>query len=537
MRNFIKKEIEKVVGKADFDVFRSENFGDYSSNVAMVLNKDPENLKNKISNLKSDFISKIEVAGPGFLNFYLKDEVFIKNISDILKTKEKYGSNNLLKGQKIIVEYTDPNPFKEFHIGHLMSNAIGESITRILEISGAKIKRISYGGDVGLHVAKAIWGKLQKPEMAWGEAYVYGTSNYENNKEEIDELNKTIFEKKDKEINNLYEQGKELSITHFQEMFKRLGTRFDKNIWESEVTRDAIDVVKIGLDKKILEYSDGAVVFKGEQYGLHTRVFVNSKGIPTYEAKDLGLGIKKYEMFSFDKSIIVTGNEQNDYFKVLFKTIDLIKPEIAHKTSHIGHGMLRFASGKMSSRKGNVITAAFLIDNIKTLVFEKIAGRGFDNSEKEKIAEHVSLAAIKYSILKQSPGNDIIFDLKKSISFEGNSGPYLQYTYVRAMSVLKIAEEKKIKASIDVKNIEITDVEKILYRFPEIVEEAQEKCAPNYICSYLIELAHCFNSYYSKFKIVSGDAESPYRISLTKAVAITIKNGLNLLAISAPEKM
>ena len=548
LREILKHEIVEAVKKlfdkeVDFGVFCGDKHADYSSNAAMVLG-NPKETADKIKEelLKSEtvhnYCSKIEIAGQGFLNFFIKDNVFIKNIGDILKAKEKYGSNNSLEGKKIMIEYTDPNPFKEFHIGHLMSNTIGESIARLFEAQAAIVKRACWQGDVGLHVARAIWGKLQKPEMGWGEAYVYGTLNYENNKEEIEGINKKIFLRSDEEINELYKKGREESLEHFEEIYKILGTKFDYYFFEGKEGIDGKPIVEEFLKKGIFEESDGAIVFRGEKYGLHTRVFINSQGLPTYEAKELGLNKAKFDKESeLEQSIIVTANEQSDYFKVVLKTMEQIFPDIAKKTKHIAHGILRFASGKMSSRKGNVITGESLIERVKKLAFGKIKERDFSKQEKEKIAEVAAVGAIKYSILKQAIGGDIVYDFDKSISFEGDSGPYLQYAYVRAKAVLKIAREKGIEKTTSAENIEITEVEKILYQFPEIVEDAREKYAPNYICAYLVSLAHAFNSYYEKFKIISNETESSYRISLTEAVAITLKNGLHLLGISAPEKM
>jgi len=518
-------------------------------------------------------IAKIEVVG-NFINFYLSKEFFVKSIEEILDKGEKCGENDLYKNQKIIIEYTDPNPFKEFHIGHLMSNSIGEAISRIIEVGGADIKRLSYGGDVGLHVAKSIFVVLAQKELLekiknadektqikfWAESYVSGNNQYEDNpeaKEKIDELNKIIFEKSNPEINELYEWGRELSIKYFQEMFKRLDTHFDKNIWESEVTEDALKAVELGLQKNILEQSEGAVVFKGENWGLHTRVFVNSKGVPIYEAKELGLGIKKFEDFSFDKSIVITGNEQNEYFKVVLKATELIKPEVSGKTVHIGHGMLRFASGKMSSRLGNVITAEDLIEQVKEKILEKMNKAKFDSDPpspkatdgqgKNDVAEIVAIGAIKYSILRQAIGGDIIFDFDKSISFEGDSGPYLQYAYVRANSVLEKAKseilnsksETNSKSKIQIPETwEITELERHLYKFEEVVERAGVEFSPHYIVTYLTELASIFNSFYASNKIIDeGDPTSPYKIALTQAVAHTLKSGLNLLAIKVPERM
>jgi arginyl-tRNA synthetase len=461
----IKKWIGDTLGIAEVDFaveYPAEMaFGDYSTNVAMVCakteKKNPKELAEEfvkiLNEKKLPEVEKIIVAGPGFINLFLTPKVFAEVVSEAVKTGKNVGKNKNLEGQKILVEYTDPNPFKEFHIGHLMSNAIGEAISRIIEAEGARVIRLSYGSDVGLHVAKAIFIVLsQKEKIAevknksskeqlefWADAYVAGSTQYEENesaKKEIDELNKIIFDKSDKEINELYDWGREVSILHFQQIFKILGTKFDKNIWESEVSEEALVVVKEGLEKKILEHSEGAVIFKGENYGLHTRVFVNSKGIPVYEAKELSLAMKKIKEFNFDKSIIITGNEQNDYFKVLLKVMDLLKPEWANKTVHIGHGMLRFASGKMSSRKGNVITGISLLSDVREMVMEKMEGREMSPEQKEKVAGEVAVGAIKFSILKQANGKDIIFDFQKSVSFEGDSGPYLQYSAVRANSIL-----------------------------------------------------------------------------------------------------
>jgi arginyl-tRNA synthetase len=517
----------KDLKNGDYSFFAAKNANEFGR--ALSENKIPE-------------IAEVKVVG-NFINFYLSKNFFAESVEEINEKGAAFAKGYGAQG-KTIIEYTDPNPFKEFHIGHLMSNSIGEAISRIIENNGSEIKRLSYGGDIGLHVAKTIWGKMQKMEMSWGEAYVFGNNKYEddeNAKKEIDELNKIIFDKSDSKINKLYEEGREESISHFQKMFERLGTKFDKNVWESEVVEDALKAVSLGLEKNILEKSEEAIIFKGENYGLHTRVFVNSKGVPTYEAKELGLGIKKYEMFSFDKSIVITGNEQDEYFKVVLKATELIKPEVSGKTVHIGHGMLRFASGKMSSRKGNVITAESLIEQVKEKILDKIKDRDFSESEKQEIAEIVAIGAIKYSILRQAIGGDIIFDFDKSISFEGDSGPYLQYACVRANSVLEKA--KKLEHTLEMSKgtfdtWEVTELERYLYRFPEVVERAGKEYAPHLIVTYLTELASIFNSFYAQNKIIDqNDPASPYKIALTAAAAHILRSGLNLLGIKVPERM
>lgn len=539
MKDEIKKIIEQASGVKDSDfsveVPSDKNHGDYSTNVALVLakklGKNPSEVAKDIKNkINSNLFKKVEVAGPGFINFFIADKVFIDNLKNINKN---YGKSEELKNKKIIIDYTDPNPFKEFHIGHLMNNAIGESLSRIFEFQGAKVKRVCYQGDVGMHVAKAIWGKTSK-DKTWGEAYALGVKAYEERedaREEIKKLNVKIYERSDWKVNKLYNEGKKESLRHFAEIYKKLDTKFDYFIFESETGPVGKKIVLDGIKKGIFEWGDDdAIIFKGEKFGLHTRVFVNSAGLPTYEAKDLGLAKIKYKKYEYDQSVVTTGNEVNEYFKVMICAMEQVLPELAKKTKHIGHGMLRLPEGKMSSRTGKVITAESLIEKVEEMVKEK--------NEDAKIAEIVGIGAIKYSILKQSVGSDIIYDFEKSISFEGDSGPYLQYAYTRANSVLEKSKKVKIKPSFEKAPTEITQLEKSLSYFPEIVAKTEKECEPHFLVLYLTELAGIFNNYYAKNKIVDTlDEYSPYKVALTRAFTNVMKNGLWMLGIKTPEKM
>jgi len=262
---------------------------------------------------------------------------------------------------------------------------------------------------------------------------------------------------------------------------------------------------------------------------------VNSEGLPTYEAKDLALAKIKNERYDYEKSIVITANEQKEYYKVVLEAMKQIYPELAKKTKHISHGILRLSSGKMSSRTGLVITSESLIGEVKTKVLDKM--KDADIMDKDGVAEQIAVGAIKYSILKQSAGKDIVFDFDKSISFEGDSGPYLQYAHARASSVLEKARRQNIKSDTKEAVAETTELEKLLYRFPEVVERANNEFEPHYITTYLTELAGVFNSFYSREKIVEESGSSPYKIALTEVFKITIKNGLWLLGIKAPENM
>jgi len=536
-----------------------KSFGDYSTNIALVfgkkLGKNPRELgaliADKISEKLPPEISKVEVAGFGFINFHLSQKFFVSELENILKNDE-FGKGNLLKGKTALFEYTDPNPFKAFHIGHLMANAIGESLSRVAEFQGAEVKRLCYQGDIGLHVAKTIWA-MRKARVAFphdtdsfadkirfmGDAYVVGVNAYEDDetaREEIKDINKKLFERTDADLQVYYDKGREWSLLYFGEIYKKLGTKFDDFIFESEVSPMATKVVKENTPE-IFEESDGATVFKGEKYGLHTRVFLNSQGLPTYEAKDLANAMEKSKRFNFDISVITSANEINEYFKVILKAMSLIDPENAKKTLFIGHGMLRFADGKMSSRKGNIVTGESLINDTEDEVLVKMEGRDIEESEKKGIVEKIAIGAIKYAILRQSIGKDIIFDRERSLSFDGDSGPYLQYAYVRSKSILEKALRESVVSSVNHPPINVFELEKELYKFPEIILKAWEEKSVHYISEYLIGICSLFNSFYAGGVIVSSDLDSPYKIAVTEAFNKILKKGLWLIGISTVEKM
>lgn len=519
------------------------SLGDYATNAAIVyakkVGKSPQvlasELAEKLSAKRIPEVEKIEIAGAGFVNFFLSREYFSKNTQEILSQRNTYGKNATLAGKKVIVEYTDPNPFKEFHIGHLMSNAIGESISRLIEAAGAEVRRANYQGDVGMHVAKAVWG-MQAGEQELGQAYARGARAYEEDeqaKKEIGGLNKTIYAKNDPAVNALYELGKKESLEKFGVMYGRLGTKFDFNFFESETGLVGVDLVHKHLGK-VFEESQNAIVFRGEKAGLHTRVFITKEGLPTYESKELGLAKLKQENYEADVSVVVTGNEVMDYFKVVLAAMKEI-PELtkqAAKIVHVPHGMLRLPSGKMSSRTGEVIAAEDLLAEVRKRLTDKI------DPGNEKLLNDVSVAAVKYSMLKQEAGKDIIFDVEKSISLTGDSGPYLQYTHARARSVLGRAQEEGITPSSANPSAATLDIERKLSHFSEVVERAADAYAPHHLATYLYELAGAFNGFYNSVVIVKkDDPESPYKCAVADAVATVLARGLHLLGIAAPSRM
>jgi len=537
--------------------------------------KSPKQVADEIvAGLKLDenVVKKVEVAGAGFINIFLTDKFLISSLTTpgVVQTTPGVVS-------KVVFEYTDPNPFKVFHIGHLMPNLVGQAFSNIFEYLGADVKRVNYQGDVGLHVAKSVYGVIKLGGLEQvkgksldvrtkflGQAYVLGTNDYEsdkNAKTEIININKAVYKvaqdnllapeyQKEKlkfgdvdasidleMIKDIYLTGRAWSLEKFDEIYERLGTNFDSYYFESTAGEVGSKVVMKGLEKSVFEKSDGAIVFKGEQYGLHTRVFINSEGLPTYEAKDLGLPTIKQKDFDYDLSVIVTGNEIDDYFKVVLKALSLINPDLSSKTKHISHGMLKLTTGKMSSRKGNVITGEELMDMVVNKIEEIISTRqDLSEAEKLQIKEQVGLSAIKYMVLKPTTGSDIVFDLEESVKYDGNSGPYLQYTVVRANSILK-----KLTGTYDTEKSDLLDIESELIlkliQFNGVILRCADNYSVHFLSNYLYQLASSFNGYYGQVKIDEGVNTKSYRVQLVKRVSETLTLGLGLLGIQVPTKM
>lgn len=560
MHEDLKKYIQEGLKKLDYPLVdfvvelpKDISNGDFSTNVALLLSKElhknPKEIADSLvagwaTNLHPN-LSKIETAGPGFINFYLSKEYIEKEIAKPLSNiKSEYTDKN------IIVEYIDPNPFKQFHIGHLMAATIGESISRLYEIGGAQVTRMCYQGDIGPHVAKCIWGMIQNKETFphdqdsiedkikyLSDSYVYGARQYKEDLEiqtEIKEINKKLFEKSDMELQIYYDKGRAWSLEGFEIMYKILGTKFDYHVFETQTSQIGKKIVEENLGT-IFKKSDEseAIIYEGEQDGLHTRVFINSQGLPTYEAKDLGLAVFKSEMKDFTRSVVITGLEQTEYFKVMLSALSKIKPQEALKTTHISHGLMLGIDGKKMSSRDGALLASDLIHDIENKIREKILEREYSDDIKNQIIHTVSIAALKYSILRQTPGKNIIFDFEKSISFEGDSGPYIQYAYTRAQSVL----QKAGKIDMYAQNLkQISLLEKQLIRFDSVVTRAIEDLAPQIVANYLVELASEFNSWYTQEKIL-GDENEAYKLLITHKAKETLKTGLNLLGIEVPEKM
>lgn len=557
MKEVLEKQIKKIVQElfksdATIALTRPEGkFGDFSTNIAMQLGRAPaENAARIVEKLKNlDEVADATVAGPGFINITVADTPLQSVIGEVLDKKEAFGSNKIYTGKTIVAEYSDPNPFKVLHAGHLYTSLVGDAIANLLETADAIVKRVNFGGDVGLHVSTTMWAIIKELDgenpqkladikaedrMHWvSEQYVKGNRALEDDEAaqvEIRAINKRVYElhdtgDHDSSFAQIYWTCRQWSYDGFDELYKSLRVApFDKYYPESETTEIGVKTVQEGLKSGVFENSNGAVVLKGESAGLHTRVFMTSEGLPTYETKDLGLALTKWQDYNFDMSIMITGNDIVEYMKVVQLALKAFQPEICKRSRHITHGMLKLAGGKkMSSRKGNVLLASDVLESAEAA----------NKAHPSKDQHDTVLAAVKYAFLKQRIGGDIIYDPKESVSILGNSGPYLQYAHARAMSIL--AKKPGVKKDYNIDPSERQLVRKIS-EFPEVVESAVNELMPHLVCTYLYELAQEFNSFYESNRVI-GEPREDERLTLISAYVQVLKNGLKLLGITAPDHM
>lgn len=554
----IKKLVEKAVPGEEIPLEQpaGKSNGDYSTSIALKLakkqGKNPrafaEELVAKIE--KSELIERIEIAGPGFINFYLSKSALKRQITRSREQGENFGNGAHFKGKKIMVEFGHPNTHKAFHIGHLRTLNLGESLARILTAQGATVFRANYQGDVGLHVAKCLWGYMQGEEPGdleapraktefLGKVYAKGAQTFEKDetaKKEIYEINKKIYAR-DPEIMPLWEKTRQWSLDYFEYTYDRFGTFFDRLFFESEVYELGRNLVLENLEKGVFEESEGAVIFPGEKHGLHNRVFITGEGNPTYEAKEIGLAKLEQEAFPFDLNIHVVGNEQAEYFRVVIEAMNTIYPGLKDRQKHLAYGMVNLASGKMSSRTGDVITAEFLIEEVKKELAKVMRESDLKEEEKAEVMEKVAIGGIKFIMLFGHAKNDIAFDMEKAVRLDGDSGPYLQYAYARISSILNKVEGG-VDPNFDMLRESDWDLARKLNGFEYAAKKAAEELSPHYIAHYLLELASEFSGWYGSNSVKNAEEGlREARIEMLKAVKQVIRNGLYLMGIEVLPKM
>lgn len=576
--NLTKFKLAKIIQKATQKAFPKITIeikieyphdpanGDYACNIAMQLasqtKQNPREIAEKIiKNLeKADFIKKTEIAGPGFINFWLNKQYLSKNLTTILKQKEKYGSSIVGKNKKIMVEYSSPNTNKPLHLGHIRNNAIGIALANILKFLGYKVILASIINDRGIHICKSmlaykLFGKGETPQSTGrkgdhfvGDYYVLYNEKLKEDpslEEKAREMLKK-WEKGDKETIELWEKMNNWVYEGFDKTYKKIGSNFDIEYFESEVYKKGREIILKALEKGVCEKIEGnAIAIDLSKYGLGDKeqgkkVLIRSDGTSMYITMDIHLAVKRFADYKLDELIYIVGDEQIYHFKVLFKILELFGYKWAKKLHHLHYGMINLPEGKMKSREGKTVDADNLIEELEKMAQEEIKKRREDikGPKLKDLASKIALAAIKYYILKVNHESTMTYDPKKSLDFEGDTGPYLQYTHARICSILKKAKpEHEFNGNL-LKEKEEIDLMRKLSLFPEIIFDAGNYYRPHEITLYLYELAQEFNSFYTKIPVLKVEEDTKNaRLHLIKATAQIIKNGLELMGIEAVEKM
>ena len=559
LKEFTSEDIGFLVEKPE-----NESFGDYSSNIALVaskiLKKNPFELAKAIvkklntSGVKLANIDKVEAVKPGFINFWLSKNYLVNNLQEVLN-KKAYGSKpqNLSKkalpvGRQVVVEYSSPNIAKPFTVGHLRSTIIGSAIANLLEANGWKVYRDNHLGDWGTQFGKQIyaiktWGdeekieKSQNPVKELVSLYVKFHEEAEKNPK-IEDRAREWFKKLedgDSEARRLWKKCVDWSLKEFKTIYEKLGVKFTENnglgYGESFFEDKIKDVLQELQDKKLLTESEGAKLVFFPDNKFPPLMILKKDNATLYATRDLATDKFRLNKYPGAKIINEVGIEQLLYFNQLFEVEKMLGWVKDGQRVHIKHGHYRFKDEKMSTRKGNTIW-------LEEVLQEAVKRAEKLGSEGKNAAEKVGIGALKWNDLKRSSNLDIVFDWDEILNMQGDSGPYIQYTFARTQSVLSKFKNEISFARPGLAKLETEGVSLLreLNRFPEVVEEAGEKFAPNLLCNYLFDLAQKFNLFYQKHKILDSE-QKDFRLALTKAVGQVIKNGLNLLGIQTPSKM
>lgn len=537
-----------------------EKLGDFSLpcfKLAKIFKKSPqiiaEELKENL-HFEEGFIKKVEVVG-GYLNFYIADEIYVKNVlTEISNKQENYGSSNIGNGKNIVIDYSSPNIAKPFHIGHLRSTVIGNSLYKTYQFLGYHCTGINYLGDWGTQ-----FGKLIEGYKRWGEEY-----HIEENP--IDELTKIYvrinelakedesvleacrdnfkkLEDGDEYCTKIWKHFRELSLKEFQKVYDLLNVQFDSWNGEAFYSDKMDEVVEILNKQNLLVESEGAKIVDLSEQNITPCMIEKSNGSTTYETRDLAAILYRARNYDFDKAIYVTSYEQILHFKQIFEVAKYLNLDEKYTNGlvHVPFGMVQLKTGKMSTREGNIIKLEDLLNEAIARVKDIIAEKNPDLENKEEIAKKIGIGAVIFNDLYNSRIKDEIFDWDIMLNFNGETGPYMQYIYVRTKSLLE-----KAGYVPDIKNIDFSKLQdasslkviKLLYQFGDIIKQSAEKYEPYIIARYLINLSQAFSSFYNENKIICENKTlQDARLYLTYATGLVLKTGASLLGIQMPERM
>ncbi|MBT3230526.1 arginine--tRNA ligase [Candidatus Uhrbacteria bacterium] len=554
--NALRKYIEVDVSIDDIETPPDNKMGDFAYPVfqaAKKMKKNPAELATEIA-VKigpSDLVDGVKAVGP-YVNFTLKMPAFgAKVLEDVELKKEKYGQVTVGEGKKIIVDYAQPNTHKEFHVGHIRNAVLGQSIINTLRASGYEVVAASYIGDVGAHVAKALWGmeKFHKGEefdketraQRLGQIYTEATKAVEENEDyklEIAEVLKAIEAQQDPWF-SLWKKTREWSLDSFKAIFKELSIEPDAWYFESEVEKPGKEIVSKMLTDGIAKKSEGAVIVDLEKEDLGAFLVLKSDGSSLYATKDLALAMKKEKDHGADRQIFVVDVRQSLHFKQLFATLNRMGFE--KQLIHIYYDMVNLPGATMSSRAGNIITYEDLRDQMSERLIKETKERHEDWSDKKiaEVAKAVSIASIEFMMLRQDAESIITFDMDEAMSFDGFTAPYLLYTVARIGSIEKKAKKKAKSAVAHLTHEKEAELLRKLSEYPEVIERAGLKFHISAIAVWVFELAQLFNEYYHDVRILDDEDldRMRARLALIGAVRVTMKNGLKLLNIETLKEM
>lgn len=511
-----------------------------------------EKLKAKLKLPK--FIEKAEVAGP-YLNFYLnKSQLAETTLSVIFKQKNKYAQSSLGKNKTIVIDFSSPNIAKPFGIGHLRSTVIGNALYKVHQHLGYKVVGVNHLGDWGTQFGKLIvafkrWGdkkELEKDPIKY-LLKLYVQFHAEAEKEpQLEEEAREYFKKledKDKECTALWKLFKELSLTEFNRIYSILNVKFDSYNGESFYS-PLLDATVETIGKKLpLEESEGCLIVNLEKYNMPPVLLKKNNESSTYHTRDLAAALYRLKTYAPEKVIYVVGGEQRLHFKQLFKVLELMGIDV-NKFTHVDFGLFKFPEGKMSTRKGNVIFLEEVLNKSIEQVRGIIAEKNPTLKHKEEVSQQVGVGAIVFGDLSSDRVRDVNFDWDRMLSFDGETGPYLQYTHARSCSILRKAQAEKNlsvtgKFSAELLNTpEEAAVITQLYNFPEVLIKVLQTYKPHHLANYLITLAQSYNEFYAKCQVVSDEQElMRARLLLVDCVRQVLETGLGLLGIEAPREM
>ena len=495
------------------------------------------------------FLSEIKVIG-GYLNFYVDKAQYAQQIIDKYNNATDYGCSDQGKDKTICIDYSSPNVAKNFHVGHLRTTIIGNSLYKIFSKLGYKVVRINHLGDWGTQFGKLIvaykkWGSREAVEEKGIEELMDIYVKFHEEAEKDDSLNDEArawflkMEQGNEEALEIWQWFRDISLKEFMRVYNILGMEFDSFAGESFYRDKTVDVIKRLTDDGLLKESQGAMIVPLDEYDMPPCIVAKKDGSSIYATRDLAAILYRKATYNFDRCLYVTGLEQKLHFAQVFKVIELMGNDYAKNLVHIPYGLVSLKSGKISSRKGNVIFAEDLLRESINKTTSIIEEKNPDIPDKEEVAKQVGIGAIIFNDLYNQRIKDVIFDWNKLLNFDGETGPYVQYTYARASSVLRKIGE--VPDTIDYTLL--TDEASIgllkeIERYPQVIKDAAERYEPSVIARYSIDLAHAFNKFYHECQINVEDETTKYtRTNVVKIARYIIKDALSLLGIQCPEQM